>query len=82
MKYYLVVSGALFIAGCAQQGRDAPEPPRVGMPNPASVYCEQKGGALVPVQTPQGVRSDCKLPGGEVVDEWTLWRRDHPVAAK
>lgn len=82
MKYYLAMSGVLLIAGCAQQERDAPEPPRVGMPNPASVYCEQKGGTLVPVQTPQGVRSDCKLPGGEVVDEWTLWRREHPAAAK
>lgn len=68
MKYYLAVSGVLLIAGCAQQERDAPQPPDVGM-NPAVGYCEQKGGTLVPVQTPQGVRSDCKLPGGEVVAE-------------
>ncbi len=45
------------------------------MPNPAAVYCEQQGGT--PVQTPQGVRSDCKLPNGEIIDEWTLWRREH-----
>ncbi len=81
MKYYLVVSGALLIAGCAQQGRDAPEPPHEGM-NPVYLYCEQKGGTKVPVQTPQGVHSACKLPSGEVVDEWTLWSRDHPSMAK
>lgn len=64
------------LAGCAEH-RDAPPPPKVGMANPAAVYCQQKGGTLVPVETPQGVRSDCRLPGGETVDEWTLYRRDH-----
>ncbi|MCS2172587.1 DUF333 domain-containing protein [Scandinavium sp. TWS1a] len=68
----------LLLAGCttAEQS-DAPPPPNIGMANPAAVYCQQKGGTSVPVQSPQGVRSDCKLPGGEVIDEWTLYRRDH-----
>ncbi|EHC38317.1 Putative hemolysin [Salmonella enterica subsp. enterica serovar Alachua str. R6-377] len=52
------------------------------MPNPAAVYCEQQGGTLMPVQTPQGVRSDCKLPNGEIIDEWTLWHREHPDTKK
>ncbi|HHE8078511.1 TPA: DUF333 domain-containing protein, partial [Klebsiella pneumoniae] len=21
----------------------------------------------------------CKLPSGETLDEWALWRRDHPA---
>ncbi|MEG1422033.1 putative hemolysin [Citrobacter sp.] len=75
---FIVLSGMLMLAGCSTQP-DAPMPPKVGMANPASVYCQQKGGSLIAVQTPQGVRSDCKLPGGEVIDEWTLWRRDHPA---
>ncbi|WP_196209734.1 DUF333 domain-containing protein [Citrobacter sp. Res13-Sevr-PEB04-36] len=78
---FIVLSGMLMLAGCTTQP-DAPTPPKVGMANPASVYCQQKGGSLIAVQTPQGVRSDCKLPGGEVIDEWTLWRRDHPVKAQ
>ncbi|OOV74527.1 DUF333 domain-containing protein [Enterobacter kobei] len=48
------------------------------MANPASVYCLEKGGEQIPIQSPQGVRTECKLPGGEVIDEWTLYRRDHP----
>ena len=35
-------------------------------------------GRANPVQSPQGVRTECKLPGGEVIDEWDLYRRDHP----
>ena len=54
----------LVLAGCAQ---------------PASVYCQQSGGTRVPVQTPQGVSTQCKLPSGETLDEWALWRRDHPA---
>ena len=53
-------------------------PPVVGKANPAAVYCLQVGGQRVPVQSPQGVRTECKLSGGEVMDEWELWRRDHP----
>ncbi|MCS2153874.1 MULTISPECIES: DUF333 domain-containing protein [Scandinavium] len=68
----------ILLAGCTTaEQNDAPPPPNIGMANPAAVYCQQKGGTSVPVQSPQGVRSDCKLPGGEVIDEWTLYRRDH-----
>ncbi|HAT1621444.1 TPA: DUF333 domain-containing protein [Raoultella planticola] len=78
MKWMIMLL-PLALAGCAKQ-QDAPPPPQtIGMANPASVYCTQKGGSLIPVQTPQGVRSDCKLPGGETIDEWALWRRDHPA---
>lgn len=61
---FIVLSGMLMLAGCTTQP-DAPMPPKVGMANPASVYCQQKGGLLIAVQTPQGVRSDCKLPGSD-----------------
>lgn len=74
MKWMIMLL-PLTLAGCAKQ----PQPQTIGMANPASVYCTQKGGSLIPVQTPQGVRSDCKLPGGETLDEWELWRRDHPA---
>ncbi|MEN0617481.1 DUF333 domain-containing protein [Klebsiella indica] len=74
---WMIVMFPLVLAGCAQPQPTQPAHPP-GMANPASVYCGQQGGVLVPVQSPQGVRSDCKLPGGETIDEWALWRRDHP----
>lgn len=73
----------LVLAGCSTPSQpEAPKPPQIGMANPASVYCQQKGGTLIPVQTAQGVSNNCKLPGGETIDEWALWRRDHPAGEK
>ena len=62
----IILPGLLVLAGCTTQP-EAPKPPKIGLANPASVYCEQKGG---------------KLPGGEVIDEWALWRREHPTTGK
>jgi hypothetical protein len=81
----LLLALALPLAACTSKTTppDAPKPPHViGMANPASVYCLNKGGEQVPVQSPQGVRTECKLPGGEVIDEWALFRRDHPQPAR
>ena len=73
----------LVLAGCSTPSQpEAPKPPQIGMANPASVYCQQKGGTLIPVQTTQGVSNNCKLPGGETIDEWAWWRRDHPAGEK
>ncbi|EDP8643866.1 putative hemolysin [Salmonella bongori] len=79
---WIALPGVLLLGACSSSQHDVPRPPHIGMPNPAAVYCEQQGGTLVPVQTPQSVRSDCNLPNGEIVDEWTLWRRDHPNTKK
>lgn len=78
---YLFLALVLPLAACSTKTPppDAPEPPQaIGMANPASVYCLEKGGEQIPVQSPQGVRTECKLPGGETIDEWDLYRRDHP----
>ncbi|WP_370633785.1 MULTISPECIES: putative hemolysin [Rahnella] len=47
------------------------------MANPAAVYCHERGGRSVSVQTPHGVRADCVFPDGRGIDEWELYRRDH-----
>lgn len=65
------------LAACTSR-TDEPRPAPVAKANPAAVYCLQKGGERVPVQSPQGVRTVCKLSSGELIDEWELWRRDHP----
>lgn len=50
--------------------------PAVGMANPASVHCIQRGGKLEIVKGPGGERGMCHLPDGTVVEEWELFRRD------
>ena len=78
MKKTMLLLGALNLSGCAASEPSAPEPPKViGMPNPAAVYCEEKGGQSVKVTIAQGESADCILPGGERIDEWKLYRRDH-----
>lgn len=74
---FLIPLSFIALTACAQHN-DAPPPPAVGKANPAAEYCLQIGGERVPVQSPQGVRTLCKLPGGQTIDEWELWRRDHP----
>lgn len=78
MQKLTTIIGTLLLSGCATAEREAPKPPHsVGMANPASVYCQEKGGKSVSVKTPEGERADCLLPGGERIDEWALYRRDH-----
>ncbi|WP_338331415.1 DUF333 domain-containing protein [Acetobacter sp. LMG 32666] len=51
------------------------------MPNPASVYCVKKGGELKMETTDKGQVGYCHLPDGSVVEEWTLFRQEHPRQA-
>lgn len=70
------VAVAAVTAGC--QTTQTEEMPMVGMPNPASVWCIEKGGRLEIVKDKTGSESGvCVLPSGERVDEWELFRRDH-----
>ncbi|AYR19260.1 putative hemolysin [Alcaligenes faecalis] len=65
------------LSACANQ---ASTQPPVGMANPASAYCVEKGGRLEIVNTPTGQVGMCTLPDGTVIEEWELMRRDHPWA--
>ena len=48
---------------------------QVGLPNPASVYCEQNGGKLEIVTTADGSQSGvCLFPDGSACDEWAYYR--------
>lgn len=78
MTKLTIIMGILLLSGCTTAEREAPKPPHSeGMANPASVYCQAKGGKSVIVKTPQGESSDCVLPDGERIDEWVLFRREH-----
>ncbi|WP_323368404.1 putative hemolysin [Komagataeibacter medellinensis] len=60
------------------QAQEQPAPQsRIGMANPASVYCQKRGGTLEMRHTAQGTTGWCHLPDGTVVEEWALWRSHH-----
>jgi len=78
----IVGMGSLMLAGCvsgnvAPSASTVPANGKVGMPNPASVYCLKLGGKEINTSTKLGVSTDCLLPSGERIDEWALYRRDH-----
>lgn len=84
MKYQVsifLVIGLLVMTAC-QDSPHKEESKMIGMPNPASVYCAQLHGKSRPVLTPQGEYAICTLPSGEEIEEWVLFRRDHPQPSK
>ncbi|MPW44677.1 DUF333 domain-containing protein [Acinetobacter guerrae] len=53
---------------------------KIGMANPASQYCIEQGGKLEMKKNANGDEyANCILPDGRVVEEWQLFRQDHPV---
>lgn len=77
MKKWGILGLVGVLSACANQA--ATQPP-VGIANPASAYCVEKGGRLDIVNTPTGQVGMCTLPDGTVIEEWELMRRDHPSA--
>lgn len=53
--------------------------PVIGMPNPASVYCVEKGGKSIAKKHEDGGEyALCELPSGQIIEEWKLFHQDHP----
>lgn len=69
----IFISSLAILAGCAPSS----ERP-IGMANPASVYCQEKGGQVQIVDGPGGQVGMCVFPNGQAVEEWELYRREHP----
>ena len=75
----------LTVAGCSAAPKQAAEPakakdeavvPSVGMANPASVYCVEKGGKLEIRNEKAGQLGFCHLPDGRGVEEGQLFRAE------
>lgn len=74
----LAISTLLLTACTAQVAqRPTSHESRVGMANPASVFCLQQGGQLRPVHTDQGTHALCVWPNGHAVEEWAYFRSHH-----
>jgi peptidylprolyl isomerase len=48
---------------------------KVGLANPASVYCGEQGGTLEMIETPQGTDGICSFPNGAKCGEWDFFHR-------
>jgi hypothetical protein len=67
----------LVLAGCPAAAHRADENHRHGQPGFGLLSAIRRypgSGANA-----AGRSTQCKLPSGETLDEWALWRRDHPA---
>jgi hypothetical protein len=75
-------------ACAAPQIQAAPEPaatdmPQAGMPNPASVYCKEKGNKLEFRTAADGSQNGiCVFPDGSTCEEWAYFRGECGPAAQ
>lgn len=71
-----IVAAASLLAAMACAKPGSVEPPQ--LPNPASVYCEEQGGTLEIVDSPEGQYGICVLPDGTRCEEWAFYRGECP----
>ncbi len=63
------------LAACGPAAQDTPAPTQAGLPNPASVYCEEQGGRLeIRTDASGGQAGVCAFPDGSECDEWAYFR--------
>jgi len=68
----------LVLTACSTPQTQVPtDNPAAGMPNPASVYCEQNGNKLEIRIAADGSQSGvCIFPDGSTCDEWAYFREE------
>jgi putative hemolysin len=65
------------LAACGQGRTASPVPTQAGLPNPASVFCEEQGGKLdIRTDDSGGQIGICVFPDGSECDEWALFRNE------
>ncbi|ENW82596.1 MULTISPECIES: DUF333 domain-containing protein [unclassified Acinetobacter] len=75
MKKILFLALALTtLTACSLTPSKDVTPPKIGMANPASQYCVEQGGQLEIRNEANGQAGYCKLPNGQVIEEWVFFR--------
>lgn len=62
------------LTACSSTPSKDVTPPKIGMANPASQYCVEQGGQLEIRNEANGQAGYCKLPNGQVIEEWAFFR--------
>ncbi len=88
MKYTYMILLIVLISACSVQPTPIPTPPpasspAVGMPNPASAYCQQQGGKTEIRKDAQGGEVGyCVFPDKSECEEWAFQRGECKPGAK
>lgn len=78
-KRIAILMALPLLAACdAQTGATDGSGTGVGIANPASTYCAERGGRTEIRAEADGEVGYCHLPDGSVVEEWALFRQNHP----
>lgn len=79
--FILSLAGSLLVACATIPGATTPEPSQatpeagLGLPNPASVYCQEQGGRLeIRTDASSGQSGVCVFSDGSECDEWAYFR--------
>lgn len=67
---YALLLAIVFTLGCGGADHKA----KAGLPNPASVHCEEKGGTLEIDTGPNGQYGVCRFSDGSHCEEWAFFR--------
>lgn len=87
MRIAALAAALCLTAACAPASvpptpQATPQPPVIGMANPASVDCGRKGGETRIIDGPGGQIGVCAFPDGRRCEEWALFRDNRCVAAR
>jgi putative hemolysin len=73
---FTILAAAAVLAAC-QPPQASPTQPQTGLPNPASVFCEENGGKLELRSDQAGaVTGICIFPDGSECEEWAFFRKE------
>ena len=79
-RWFLLAGALLFSPAFAGQNDTGVSIPKVGIANPASVNCIDKGGSLQLRQAADGGSYGvCVFKGGRECEEWAMFRGECPV---
>ena len=78
LLFVLILVGSVGVSSCKPTPAapteipfdDGEEDPFIGMPNPASFYCQEMGYNLTLTETSQGTVGICELPNQIECEEW------------
>lgn len=74
LRFATFVFVMVLLAACTAETPTPTPEPQTGLPNPASLFCEERGYALVMREESGGTVGYCLFPDGSECEEWSFFR--------